>query len=388
MIQNPPVPRVIQNPPVSQAIHSTPNFTSPRHGSMPPVFQNPPVPQRIQNSPVPRVIQNPTVPRSTQNLPVPQAIHTVPNFTSPRNGSTPFGIGIDLSFVDQEEDYIDSPSHHNIKLVEEEFIPVTNPSCMATMFGSSIDLYESKDRPSKPDFMNCTPLNIYTNDDSDFDTDNSRSYSRSYSTCSTNNESAVKCNGIRGPGKKFDYSGEKKSFPINSQGDRESMMLKIFSEEKFFENSKDTLQMDDMKKSIEDVATNLPEIASRYRQNMEFSSMTKNRNKNEAVFKLPDQSEGLNMDVKIVKELKADNYPSFDEPIDDDFPSFDEPAKERIDGDMDAGQSTKTYPSTESPSDGENTQRNANFIISRDVDEDLSMKERVFTSTRESKVIR
>ena len=292
----------------------------------------------------------------------------------------------------QDEESIYDPSRNKIHMVQDEFIPEVNTSCLSTIFGSSIGLYELKPRSRKAHMINCNALNLSISDGDDSDLS-------SFITHSEKSDSSIKSDGVRGLGKKIDHVGEQKSVLV----DKEAL-----SKETTVMNPKNTSQMGDSiiskselgnQEKIED------NVASKSFQNeAELSLLTSERENIESclstnaiaeqtseeyssvvpqahtVDSRRDQTriQQVNSDPSNVGNIsdvrKHSNVGSITTDmcksrdimtmkgliIEEEYPSFDEPAKPKNDVVNNIDQSTYTCPSTESVSDGENTQKNAN----------------------------
>lgn len=126
--------------------------------------------------------------------PIPQVIHPTPFQRHPRSRSTNI-----TSYIGSSDGFSKTRSmeYNDMKTVEEEFYTATNIDCMNTLFGSAI----------KPN--SCNRLNIST-DEVEFDDPVPSNFVQPEIT------NAFQCNGIRGPGKKFNYSYDEESNHIKA----------------------------------------------------------------------------------------------------------------------------------------------------------------------------
>ncbi len=161
------------------------------------------------------------------------------------------GFGGPPSVIGETENFPLSPLHEEIKLIKEEYVPETNVSCMSTIFGSSVDLYNNEKRSRKVGLMNCDALNISISSGDDEDL--------SYSSHRKNAKKFFQCNGVRGPGKRFDYFYEsKRSDSTDSERDTKSTASSEHEgTEKSLDDYVDTLRMDKMKITEQEIANNV-----------------------------------------------------------------------------------------------------------------------------------
>ena len=151
----------------------------------------------------------------------------------------------------------DPPPYHDIKLVPEEKVgPEPKMSCMATLFGSSIEELQVN--------YQCNELNISTTCANEMECrDDAMTYffqtpqNGGVKNCTDDaktsffqtpqNGGVKKCAGVRGPGKKFDYIGDRRTDSMDTA--RESKLTRCLTEktEKFL----DGLQMEKLR--IEEV---------------------------------------------------------------------------------------------------------------------------------------
>mmetsp|Transcript_955 Transcript_955/g.2061 ORF Transcript_955/g.2061 Transcript_955/m.2061 type:complete len:606 (+) Transcript_955:84-1901(+) len=115
----------------------------------------------------------------------------------------------------EEEDHYD-PSQHKVHLVEEEFIPEVNTSCLGAIFGSSFGLYDFKPRSRNTNVIDCNALNNSTSDDED-----DGNYLPSSFTHSQQNEGSEERDGVRGQSKQVDYAGEQKTVVVSTENTSE-----------------------------------------------------------------------------------------------------------------------------------------------------------------------
>ena len=178
---------------------------------------------------------------------MPENAGRMPAFMSPRQQKfTPTTLGIPeepnapASSFDE-----DPPPYHDIKFVpEEKSGPELKMSCMATIFGSSIEELRANYR--------CNELNISTTCADEFEC---RDDAMTYFSHSQQNGAVKKCTGVRGPGKKFDYIGDRRTDSMDTA--RESKLTRCLTEktEKFLDGLQmENLRISEGKEKVESVA--------------------------------------------------------------------------------------------------------------------------------------
>jgi len=271
--QQPQQPYNRMNLPIPQVINSSPMLTSPRNPA-PSHRTNPPMSPQVITNTSPMLMSPRNQVPSHIGLPPSRGPPSVAGFRGPPSvvggrgppsvvvGRGPpsvvgfRGSGGPPSVIAAPDNLPLSPLHEEIKLVKEEFVPETNVSCMSTIFGSSVDLYKSEKRSRKVGLMNCDALNISISSDDDEDFAGN---SLSYSSHRKNTRKFFQCNGVRGPGKRFDYFYEsKKSESTDWERDTKSTASSEHEgTEKSLDDYVDALQMDKMKITEQDIANNV-----------------------------------------------------------------------------------------------------------------------------------
>jgi len=283
----------MNNPPVPQVLNSSPMLMSPRPPN-PAQFRGPPSvvggPSSFRGPPSvvgPSRAGPPSVVGVSRGLPSvvgpsprgpPSVVGPLPRgppsvvgpsaFRGPPSvvgfGGPPSVVGTSENFVrrgppsvvvetpenfESSENFPLSPLHEEIKLVEEEFVPMPQVTCMNTIFGSSLDMYGSpkNHRSRKVALMNCNALNVSISSDDDEELGRD---SLSYTSHRAKHRNLFQCNGVRGPGKRFDYFYETaKSDSTDSEGGSKSTASSETEDnEKLMDDSVDAaFQMNNMR---------------------------------------------------------------------------------------------------------------------------------------------
>jgi len=151
--------------------------------------------------------------------PIPRVIHSTPFQRHPRSRSTPI-----TPYLGSSEGFSKTRSmeFNDMKTVEEEYHTAANIDCMNTLFGSAAIMPNNGISLARnTGLIHCNRLNIST-DEVEFDDPTPSNFVQPEIT---NN---IQCNGIRGPGKKFNYSYDKESDHIKAHEE----FLHIVSETK------------------------------------------------------------------------------------------------------------------------------------------------------------
>eukprot|EP00532_Pseudo-nitzschia_australis_P011932 CAMPEP_0168214210 /NCGR_PEP_ID=MMETSP0140_2-20121125/5227_1 /TAXON_ID=44445 /ORGANISM="Pseudo-nitzschia australis, Strain 10249 10 AB" /LENGTH=705 /DNA_ID=CAMNT_0008141153 /DNA_START=41 /DNA_END=2155 /DNA_ORIENTATION=- len=160
-------------------------------------------------------------PYNQMDPPIPRVIHSTPPTTYPITSPGNVDIGSN-GMAPSYRNNVYRPPYNDTNAVEEGLIPDPGAyiSCMSILFGSRIKSQRTNPSTRKTGFTAYDPLNISTSE-VEID-DDLQSHSVRPRRSGKNN--AFLCNGIRGPGKKFDYPCGKELNNFGSQNSLSSVV--------------------------------------------------------------------------------------------------------------------------------------------------------------------
>ena len=224
-------------------------------------------------------------PYNQTDPPIPRVINSTPIVTSSHNASARSN-GNTPSFGSSEAcNNVHSMPNNDAKSIEEE----ANVGCMGTLFGSSIKTHHSKPRTKKAGFINCNPLNISTSGEVDLDVDLPPHFVHP----AQRRTNAFQCNGVRGPGKKFDYSCDKDPDYIKPNKESRRVESEIIDKPKT-SRSKIVSNIANPKDDLQFNAIQNPEEKSEYKGNVGYIKSPRSSRGHNA---LPVLSSGYKKDI-------------------------------------------------------------------------------------------
>lgn len=339
-------------------------------------------------------------PYNRMDPPIPSVIHSTPVFTDSRYNSGANGTIIPPTSL-EASDSIDHRSHNKTKLIEDEFIPETN-SCMRTIFGSSIDLYRSKDRSENTDYFcfnlegKFTSMTMDVNEH-EKDVTNSKDSSQMDTMKNLEGQSgneekteevlpqellqegivldlnASSCmNKITSPSTrdaviKHDSTEERGNTVGRLPCKRDKIQSNIFKQDNVI-RPKQPVSLKKVRKQFEEHSAISSDAAhskcqNDRQENKKYGSVEgtiSSVKENRKVGKSNDKA------MMVANNFVIEGYQNSEKSKVEDYPSFDEPEKPGTKREIDSDKSTNTSQLIGSPSDGENMQRNANLSTHKD----------------------
>jgi len=165
--------------------------------------------------------------QNQQDPPIPRVIHSNPVMTSPIPSPHAFTMGPNATVPTFRSDAHQIPNNDIASAKDEHVIDyAVYVTCINTLFGTSFGSQLHKTRTRKTSDAGCNHLNVSTNNKNQTD-----GYS-GVSPRTPGNGNSIACNGVRGPGKKFDYSPGKEPNQFESQRSSRSAFSEFSDKEK------------------------------------------------------------------------------------------------------------------------------------------------------------